>query len=194
MSMHSLAQARVIDAAGNSLRIDRVDDGGVTLCWPDGIALRVSDTLLEQQQDGSYLLPLTPSATTDGGQVDGMRLPVMEERLRVERREVASGGVRVRKSVHSHDEDVELALASEQLQVERVAIGAVLPADTVPRMREEGDTVVIPVLEEQLVVRKQLVLKEELRITRVHSVRHERNTETLRTEQLDVEPLKGPAH
>ena len=38
------------------------------------------------------------------------------------------------------------------------------------KTRTEGDTTIIPVVEERLIVTKELVLKEEIRITRKHKV------------------------
>jgi stress response protein YsnF len=38
--------------------------------------------------------------------------------------------------------------------------------DQPPALREEGDVLIVPVLEEVVVVEKRLVLKEELRIRR----------------------------
>jgi stress response protein YsnF len=43
------------------------------------------------------------------------------------------------------------------------------PLDTIPEVREEGDTLVIPVVEEVLTIERRLVLKEEIRIQRVRA-------------------------
>jgi stress response protein YsnF len=56
-----------------------------------------------------------------------------------------------------------------------------------PEIREEGDVLIVPILEEIMVVEKRLVLKEELRIRRTRSTRPERQTHRLRRETVAVE-------
>jgi uncharacterized protein (TIGR02271 family) len=61
--------------------------------------------------------------------------------------------------------------------------------------RQEGDWLVIPVMEEVLVVRKQLMLTEEVRV-RTRRVTEEREVrETVRRERVELEDTttSGPA-
>ncbi|WP_347080571.1 DUF2382 domain-containing protein, partial [Escherichia coli] len=74
-------------------------------------------------------------------------------------------GVRLHKTVSEHVERVEQRLMHDELVVEHVPLGRVVSGEA-PQTRYEGNTLVVPVLEEVLVVQKQLVLKEEVRITR----------------------------
>ena len=66
--------------------------------------------------------------------------------------------------------DVEQMVAREMLrgrrvEVERVALGRTLAeGETPPQTREDGDTLIIPVVEEMAVVVKRLVLREEVRL------------------------------
>jgi len=57
--------------------------------------------------------------------------------------------------------------------------------------RYEDDTLVIPVMREELVVNRRWVLVEELHVTRVH--REERRSERVeaRSEQVEIERLCG---
>jgi uncharacterized protein (TIGR02271 family) len=79
---------------------------------------------------------------------------------------------------------VELPLARERVEVERVAIGK--PIDAVPPIREEGDTIFIPVVEEVLVVERRLVLKEEVRIRRIHETELHQKHVMLRTQEAAI--------
>lgn len=88
-----------------------------------------------------------------------------------------------------HDETVALLLRQQDVSVERVSVGRVV--SEAPAIRQEGDTVIIPILEEILVVEKRLVLKEELHIRTDTTERLERRTVTLRTEQADISELPG---
>ena len=57
-------------------------------------------------------------------------------------------------------------------------------------VRSEGDTTIIPLYEEVLVVEKRLVLVEEIRITKRQTEKRELERVTLRREQATVERLE----
>lgn len=171
------------DAAGNALAVLDEDAQHLHVCTPGGVRLSVPVALLRTRDDGSLHLPLVVHGSR---QAAAATIPVLEERLHVGKRVVDAGGVRIDKSVDLRDEHVALALGSEHVEVDRVAHNTVVSADKPPRMREEGGTLIIPVLEERLVVSKQLVLKEELHVRRRREERIERHTETLRSEHVEV--------
>ncbi len=94
-----------------------------------------------------------------------MTVPVVEEVLQVGRQQTDTGrGVRLHKTVTEETLRVDEALQQQDLQVERVPVNAWVDG-VPPAQRQEGDTLVIPVLEEVLVVEKRLRLTEEIRIT-----------------------------
>ncbi len=112
-------------------------------------------------------------------------IPVIKESIRVEKREFESGKVVVHKTVTERDEAVEVLLRQQDLSVERVPIGRVV--QEAPQTRQEGDTLIVPILEEVLVVEKRLVLKEELHIRKKLSERVEQQTVRLRSEKVEIE-------
>jgi len=59
---------------------------------------------------------------------------------------------------------VDEHLFADEVAVERVPINQIV--DQVPDTRQEGDVLIVPVVEEVLVVQKRLLLKEEVRIQR----------------------------
>lgn len=128
---------------------------------------------------------LVETARTDDSLVDVIQ--VVEEVARITKREVETGRVRLHKTVREVEEPVEVVLRQEELEVERVPVGRVVPEAPAPR--QEGDTTVIPVLEEVLVVEKRLLLKEELRIRRKATERTAREVVRLRKEEVTVEDL-----
>lgn len=91
-------------------------------------------------------------------------VPVIEEALHIARREVEAGAVRLRKQVEQEEVKLDEVLVHEVVDTQRVPVGRVIDAPMAPR--QEGEVLVVPVVEERLEVRKQLVLVEELRITR----------------------------
>ena len=56
-----------------------------------------------------------------------------------------------------------------------------------PQTRQDGDTLIVPILEEVLVVEKRLILKEELHIRKHSSERTEQHKVRLRTEHVEIE-------
>jgi uncharacterized protein (TIGR02271 family) len=112
-------------------------------------------------------------------------LPVVQEELDVHKRIVETGGVRLRKIVREREEIVEEPLLREEVHVERVPVNRVI--DSPVEMRQEGDTMIVPVLEEVVVVDVRLVVREELHITRRREETHAPQRVTLRREEVVVE-------
>jgi uncharacterized protein (TIGR02271 family) len=112
-------------------------------------------------------------------------VPLAREELEVGKRAVERGRIRVKKTVRSREELVEQPLQHDEVTVERVPVNREI--DAPPQPRYERDALVIPVIEEVLVTRKQLVLKEEIFIRRrsVEGMHQERVT--LRSEDVEIE-------
>jgi uncharacterized protein (TIGR02271 family) len=117
------------------------------------------------------------------------RLGLVEERLEVGKRAVERGRVVVRTRVETREEVAEVDLRREEVEVERVPVGR--PVEAPPPVREEDGVLIVPVLEERLVVTTELVLKEEIRITKRSRTEHVREPVTLRSERAEVERLEG---
>jgi uncharacterized protein (TIGR02271 family) len=112
------------------------------------------------------------------------RLPLHEEVLSVGKRTVEGDRVRIATRVVEREQTVEQDLDSDEVEVVRVPVGR--PVDAVPDTRREGDVLIVPVVEEELVVTRRLVLKEELHIRKRTTTRTERVTATLRAQQAVV--------
>lgn len=189
-----LVGARVIDAAGNAASIVSIQQGGGDSttgmqAWvrlDEGMQVLVPVTLLAHEA-GVYRLPFAFRPSREPRQPAQMTFPVIEEDVQVARRSVDTGrGVRVHKTVTQREEVVDQPLRRDRLEVEHVPVGRVV-SEAEAQTRYEGDTLVVPVVEEVLVVQKQLLLKEEVRITRRSEEIREPQTVTLRAEQIHVE-------
>lgn len=158
---------------------------------PSGERLRIDRSLLESQEDGSYRLKgatfqdLETAAQSARGSQEELVIPVAEERIRLKKRKRETGRVHISKRVEEHEETVDEPLLRERVDIERVPVDRVVdgPVD----IRREGATTIIPVLEEQLVVHKQLVLKEELHVTRHQAEHRDQQKISLRREVVDVQ-------
>jgi len=113
-----------------------------------------------------------------------LRVPVIREEAVIRKQQVERGGVRVQTTINEHEEVVEVPLVHDEVGVERIPVGRVV--DTVPETRTEGDTLIIPVLEETLFVEKRLVLKEEIRVTRRFAETVEPTRVVLREQQVNI--------
>jgi stress response protein YsnF len=97
----------------------------------------------------------------------------------------------VHKSIGTRPVAVEETLLRDSVEVRHVAIDKIVPCDQAPAARQEGDTLIVPVLEEVLVVEKRVRIREELHITRHrHATRHS-ETVTLQAESVTVTPLEA---
>ncbi len=114
-------------------------------------------------------------------------LQVVEERLTVAKRRVSTGGVRVGTRTEVVEAVAEAELDRYRVEVTRVPVGRVV--DEAPQARAEGDTTIVPVIEERLVVVKQLFLVEEVHIRHVLESQAVRETVTLRRQHAVIERL-----
>ena len=117
----------------------------------------------------------------DQGPVEEV-LPLHAERLDVQRRTRRTGEVRIAVQTRTRDQQVDERLVRRDAQIEHVPVNRYV--DEMPQVREEGDTTIIPVVEEILV--RRLFLKEEVRVTRVDTTHTHRETVTLRYQDVVV--------
>lgn len=111
-------------------------------------------------------------------------IPVIEEKVRVERRKVETGRVAIIKKIQSREEVVDEPTISDEYRIERVPINKTVDGP-VP-VRRRGETTILPVMEEIVVIKKQLVLREEVHITKVRTEHHDPRRITLRRETVEV--------
>ncbi|MBC6606555.1 YsnF/AvaK domain-containing protein [Hymenobacter sp. BT188] len=106
----------------------------------------------------------------------------MEEQLQIGKDVVETGRIRVSKTVHEEQQVVDVPIIQEEVNVKRVAINQYVA--TPPAVRYEGDTMIMPILREVLVVEKRLLLVEEVRITKHQTETRAPQQVTLRKEEI----------
>ena len=122
-----------------------------------------------------------------GGDVtdeDELRVQRSEEELRVGTREREVGSVNVRKRVRTEREQVRVPKRREEVYVERVSV------EGRERASEDEigeDEIRVPVVEEEIVVEKRPVVKEELRIRKDVVEDEEIVEEDVRKEEVDID-------
>lgn len=93
------------------------------------------------------------------------RLPLTEEQLDLDKERRVTGRVQVTTQTETVESLIPVALDSSEVEVVRVPVDRKIEA--VPDVVTEGDLTIVPVVEERVVVTRELYLREELHIRRV---------------------------
>jgi uncharacterized protein (TIGR02271 family) len=143
-----------------------------------------------KRSERSVLAAVQPFPRNDGKparlmneKVESLTVPVIEEELKLGRETVETGRVRVRTVPEERLETVSSPLLRTEVLVERIPMEE--EADGVPPVRDEGETIVVPVVEERLV--KKLFLVEEVRLSRRASAQDVDQQIKLRSQRVSVE-------
>jgi uncharacterized protein (TIGR02271 family) len=121
----------------------------------------------------------------DVEQPDERTLELREEELVVQRQMRDVGEAHIRTRVEEVPARLEVEANAEEVEVEHVPVGQVVSQRVEPY--QEGDVLVVPVYEEQLVVTKRLLLREQLRIRRVTTTQRQLFEDTLKKERVEVD-------
>lgn len=121
-----------------------------------------------------------PSVTTETGE---RTVQLKEESLKVGKREVEAGGVRLRKIVRTEVVNQPVELRREELVIERVPGSG----QKATNATFEGEEIYIPLVQEEVVVAKDTVVREEVRVGKKSTTEHQTVSETVRKEDLQVE-------
>jgi uncharacterized protein (TIGR02271 family) len=113
---------------------------------------------------------------------DELRVQRTEEELAAGTREREAGEVRVRKNVRTDRESIEVPTRHEEVSVERVPLSGEASEAEIGE-----DEVVVPVTEEEVVVSKRPVVKEEVRIRKDVVEDTEVVEEDVRREEIDID-------
>ena len=119
------------------------------------------------------------------GTPEAVVIPVVEEQLEITTREVETGRLRLQKRVSEHEQTVDEPLFADEITIERVPVNRFIDEPT--QARVEGETTVLPLFEERIVVQKRLFLREEVRITKRRVGRRAPQIVTVRREEVIVE-------
>jgi hypothetical protein len=182
----------VQDAAGErsgAELVDRTADGSLAVRWPDGRRLLIAPEAIDRYEGHDVHLAVRfEDLGTARPHDHEERIPLIEEEAVVERHARPTATVRVRTETHEREEDIDEVLTSEIVDVTRVPVERYVDAPA--PVREEGDTTIVSVHEEVLVVEKRLLLKEELHLTTRKEERRETHRVSLRRQSAEVERIE----
>jgi len=185
--------ARVVDVRGVHASAEVIAPsqhgaGSLRVHLEGGRTLVLAQSELELRRDGSYYLPRAfEDVPVDQAPAERIVIPVVEERIDVQKRVREAGGVRIHKRVHEEQFVVDEVLSHDEVTVVRVPVNQYVSEPV--SVRHENDTMIVPVLEEVLVTEKRLLLREELHVTRRRLSRRQPESITLRREEAVVERI-----
>ena len=113
-----------------------------------------------------------------------MVIPVIQEEVTIEKQVVETGRIRISKRISEHEELVDVPLLREEVTIERVPVNLIVAER--PPVRQEGDTMIIPVVKEEIVIQKKLLLVEELRVRKQIVESHQPQTVKLLKEEVEI--------
>lgn len=131
--------------------------------------------------------PLTDEAQTVAG--EDIRVPLAEERLIASKQWGERGRVRISKRVERQDQNMVVPLTYEEVTVEHLS-----PDHFDANAPRDPDELIIPIVEERLVIRKETVVKEYLRVRKQSRVKQYRVRGQVRREVIQVQEAPNPAY
>jgi uncharacterized protein (TIGR02271 family) len=115
-----------------------------------------------------------------------LRVPRVEEELRVGTREREAGSIRVRKRVRTDREQVRVPKKRQEVRVERVPVKEDIGISE-PEIVDDGNEIRVPVVEEEIVVERRPVVREVLRLRKEVVEEEEVIEEDVRKEEVNIE-------
>jgi uncharacterized protein (TIGR02271 family) len=176
-SYYGLRRTQTIGNTGSYYSDEGTDAGTV------GPGMTMGDTETgEFREHAAHDEGIHQSRGDDLEDEDELRVQRTEEELVAGTRQREAGSIRVRKRVRTDRERIEVPTRHEEISVERVPVEG---GATEAQIGE--DEVVVPVTEEEVVVEKRPVLKEEVRIRKDVVEETEVVEEDVRREEVEVE-------
>ena len=129
------------------------------------------------------------SASHAASAPDSGVIPIVEEQAVILKRKTLTDGVRVRTVVREDEVVIDEPIAIETIEVERVPLDRWVEGP-VP-VRQEGETTIVTLLEEVVVVEKRLRATEEVRITKRRDVETSSHSVTLHREEAVIEHVSA---
>ena len=114
-------------------------------------------------------------------------IPVIQEQATVKKRVVETGKVHITKNVREYEEVVDIPHFREEVRVEHVPVNQFV--EQAPQVRTEGDTTIIPIVEERYVVEKRLFVTEELHVSKDRKESHHSERVKVLKEEVEIKRI-----
>ena len=166
----------VVQVLGETVLLDAACADAGRLGWPAGA---------QATPEAAHVAAAVPLTELAAG--ESLTVPVVAETLvPVTRWQEAGAVVYPQADVRTTNQELDVPLRYEEAALERVALNRTLAEGEVPAPRQEGDTLVVPVVREEVVVMKRRVLVEEVRITRQVRTTTRHIVEPVQVEEVEI--------
>lgn len=130
-------------------------------------------------------------ATSGAAGSEEERIPLVEERLVVGKREVETGGIRVRSRIVEEPVSEQVTLRDEHVEVERRSVNERVDE---PDALFKERTIEMSEMDEEAVVAKEARVREEMVVRKEVDQHVEKISDTVRHTEVDVEELSPSDH
>ena len=160
----------------------------------DGQQVRLPSSAITLQSNGTYLLSASfasfrEAAPPHSTPPDELVIPIIAEEVHIDKHWVETGRVRITKVINQAETNIDELLAQEQIEIQRIPMDQLVLEK--PQPRYEGDTLIIPRVEEELVIEKRFRLKEEIHVIKHTVEKPLRQPVTLLKEGVNIERVNG---
>ena len=174
---------------------EKYSDGlrrGAVLLTAQASGKKDADSILRILEEAARHGAAGEAFAGDGGlgarTIEEQRIPLIEEELRIGKREVARGGARVQSHVREVPAEASVTLKQERLEVgRRAADKSLSDADLHSGGLLKPRVVEISEMREEAVVTKEAFVREEVVVSKSVEERTETIRDTVRRTEVDVE-------
>ncbi len=147
----------------------------------------ITDTDREPDMDLNRTDATVGDFDRDSDLTEEERIRLREERLEVDKEEVQTGEVNIRKETKHETKSIDVPVEKEEVIIERKPVAGADSEATDMDIDEETESFSIPIKEEKVEVRKKPVVTEEVEIRKERHEEVEEVTEDVRREELEVD-------
>lgn len=171
-----------------------MDTSGVSVTDDTTTVTTQTTTDMDADRDTGYVaqpvqteqVQAQPVQSTNVTDTDDIRVQRYEEDLQAQKTERQAGEVRISKDVVEEQRTLEVPVQREEVHIESHVVDR--PATDTSQAFQEG-TISVPVREEDVEVRKEMRVAEELEIDKTVVQETERVSDTVRKEVVNVEEV-----
>lgn len=113
-------------------------------------------------------------------------IPLAEEQAEVSTTRVVDRRVRIHRSTTTAEKLLETELWHEEVEITHVEKNETLEGGYFPQVRQEGDVLIVPVIEEQVEIIRRHILKEEVHIHKLKKNEPFQQKVTLRSQEIEI--------
>ena len=113
-------------------------------------------------------------------------IPLAEEQAEVTTTRVVDRRIRIHRSTTTAEKLLETELWHEEVEIKHIAKNETLEEGYFPQVRQEGDVLIVPVIEEQVEIIRRHILKEEVHIHKLKKNEQFQQNVTLRSQEIEI--------